>query len=294
MLSTLLVAFIAAVACHAEPTTVEKARSVLEEALADHNPENRKQAVIAFSLAGPHPQVLKVLEDALADKDVQVRLAAISSLVDLHSSRTLALLRKALNDDVPEVSFAAAKALYSLHDPAGREALLSVLAGETKTSSNYLTRQMREALRMMHTPQTMFLFAVSQGAGFVPLPGFGTGVTSMQNLLADSGTSGRAAAALMLGREKNPQTLQALLDALDDKDWSVRAAAVHALALRNDPALEKSLIPLMDDKKEGVRLRASAACVRLEMVKANRHALSQSSRTREKREPGESGTAPRP
>ena len=291
MWSKLLVAFTAAVVCFAESTT-EKARAVLEAALADHNPETRKQAVIAFSLAGPHPQVFKVLEDALADKDIQVRLAAISSLVDLHAPRTRELLRKALKDDVPEVSFAAAKALYGLHDPEGREALLSVLAGETKTSSNYLTRQMRDAMRMMHTPHTMFLFAVSQGAGFVPLPGFGTGVSSMQNLLADSGTSGRATAALLLGRERNPKTLQALLDSLEDKDWSVRAASVHALALRNDPGLEPSLIPLMNDNKEGVRLRASAACLRLEMLKTALRAPHRSQKEQDKPKPGEPGTAP--
>jgi hypothetical protein len=47
--------------------------------------------------------------------------------------------------------------------------------------------------------------------------------------------------ALLLGKEKDPETLSALREALSDKDWSVRAAAVHLLALRNDPAVERDL-----------------------------------------------------
>ena len=47
----------------------------------------------------------------LDDKDVEVRLAAITSLVDLKNKSTAETLKKALDSDVPEVSFAAAKAL---------------------------------------------------------------------------------------------------------------------------------------------------------------------------------------
>jgi HEAT repeat protein len=245
----------------------ETAREILDEALHDKNPDVRKQAVIALSLIGPHEPYLSTLDSMLADKDVEVKLAAIASLVDLKSKHTVESLRKALDDDVPEVSFAAAKALYNLHDPRGREALFSVLSGETKAASGFLTRQKRDTLRMMHTPRTMFLFAMQQGMGFVPVPGLGTGVASMQGLLSDPGVSGRATAALLLGREKDRDTLAALRDALSDKDWSVRAAAVHSLALRNERALQKDIVPLLEDKKEAVRLRAAAAYLRLSMIK---------------------------
>jgi HEAT repeat protein len=249
------------------PSTAASARETVDKALRDRNPETRKQAVLALSLAGPYEPFLSLLESMLDDKDVEVRLAAVASLVDLKNKRTTRSLHKALNDEVPEVSFAAARALWGLHDGAGREALFSVLGGETKTASGFLTRQKRDALRMMHMPKAMFLFAVQQGMGFVPLPGFGTGVASMQGLLSDPGVSGRAAAALLLGREKDAETLRALREALGDKDWSVRAAAVHSLALGNDPALERDLAPLLEDRKEAVRLRAAAGYLRLEMVK---------------------------
>jgi HEAT repeat protein len=113
----------------------------------------------------------------------------------------------------------------------------------------------------------MFMFALKQGVSLVPVPGLGEGISSMQAILADPGVSGRATAALLLAREKDMATLQALREALIDKDASVRAAAVHALALRNDVNLQPDFLPLFEDKKENVRLRAAAGYLRLELIK---------------------------
>src|SRR3977135_1516015 len=101
-------------------------------------------------------------------KAVEVRQAVIASLSAVKTFGATEALRKALQDEVPEVSFAAAKALWSRHDPAGKKALQSVLEGESKTSSGFFSKGKRDALRMMHTPRTTFLFAVRQGIGFAP------------------------------------------------------------------------------------------------------------------------------
>lgn len=249
-------------------STQDRARDLLEASLKDKNPDTRKHAVQSLGLVSPREPYLSQLEAMLDDKDVEVRLATITSLVDLKSSRTVAALRKALDSDVPEVSFAAAKALWTLNEPVGRDALVSVLGGETKTSSGFITKQKRVALRMLHTPKTMFLFAVVQGANLAPVPGLGAGVSSLQGILSDPTVSGRATAALLLGADMEPEVLPALQDALTDKDWSVRAAAVHSIALRNDPALENDLVPLLEDKKEAVRVRAAAGYLRLEGIKS--------------------------
>src|SRR5579883_805209 len=246
----------------------DRARSFLENSLQDKNPDTRKHAVEALSLVSAREPYLSELEAMLDDKDVEVRLATITSLVDLKSERTVPALRKALDSDVPEVSFAAAKALWTLDQPVGREALISVLSGDAKTSSGFITKEKRQALRMLHTPKTMFLFAMQQGANFAPIPGLGAGVSSLQGILSDASVSGRAATALLLGTDPDPDVLQALQDALDDKDWSVRAAAVHAIALRNDPALEPELVPLLEDKQEAVRVRAAAGYLRLEAIQS--------------------------
>ncbi len=265
----LALALVAAGGTRADTKVDTKTRcdELLRQALENKNPDTRKQAVVALSLtATTGDAALDRLEKTLQDKDVQVREAAVASLAEVKSDRAREAMRKALKDDVPEVSFAAAKALWALEDPAGEQALLAVLGRESKASSGYISKEKRDALRMLHTPRVLAFYAFRQGMGFVPVPGLGQGVSSMQALLTDPGVSGRATAALLLGKDKSPAVLDALKDALLDNDWSVRAAAVHSLALRNDPRLKKDLERLLDDDKEPVRLRAAAAVLRLTVI----------------------------
>jgi len=248
------------------PTPAEQCREVIDSGLHDKNPDTRLQAVIALSLSAVKQPWTGMLAGMLDDKDVPVRVAVVSSLVDLNGPETSKALHKALADEVPEVAFAAARALYGLGDPAGKEALLNVLAGEMKTKSGFITAQKRDAIRLLHTPHTLFLLSLRVGAAFVPVPGMGMGVSSMEALLTDPTTSGRASAALLLGKEKDAVTMQALKDALSDSTWSVRAAAVHSIALRDDPAQRGALLPLLTDKAQGVRLRAAVAWLRLDSI----------------------------
>ena len=250
-----------------------RAGKLLTEGVADKNPDVRKQAAQSLGLVTTREPYISMLKGMLNDKDVEVRIAAVTSLGDLRDKGTLPALVKALDDETPEVSFAAAKALWTLDDPEGKKALLAVLGGESKTSSGFLTKQKRDTLRMFHTPKTLFLFALKEGIGAAPVPGLGEGVSSIQGILSDTGVSGRATAALLLGRDKDPDLLPALRDALQDKDPSVRAAAAHSIAVRNDPALNQDLVPLFDDKKEAVRLRAAAGYLRLAYVKAQDESL---------------------
>jgi len=246
----------------------QRSGKVLADALKDKNPDVRKNAAQALGLVTTREPYVSMLKGMLADRDYEVRIATVTSLVDLGDKGSLPALEKALNDDAPEVGFAAAKALWTLDDPEGKLALLAVLSGDAKTSSGFLTTQKRDALRMFHTPKTLFMFALKTGVGAAPVPGLGEGVSSIQGILSDAGTSGRASAALLLGRDKGADVLPALRDALGDKDASVRAAAVHSIAVRNDPSEMGALVPLLDDKKESVRLRAAAGYLRLAYLQA--------------------------
>jgi HEAT repeat protein len=246
----------------------DEAWGYITAALQEKNPDTRLQAVQAMGLIGVHEPYISTLVAMLDDKDVQVRVATVQSIVDLKNKGTVPALRKALGDPVPEVSFAAAKALYALKDPDGEDALMSVLSRELKTSTGFVTKQIRDSLRMLQTPKPLMMFAIKTGAGFAPVPGLGEGISSLQGILADPSMSGRAATALLLASDKDPRVQAALIDALQDKEGSVRAAACHALALRNDRKLETSLIPMLEDKKAAVRMRAAAGCLRLESLPA--------------------------
>jgi HEAT repeat protein len=252
----------------ASAATDAQCTELLERALQSGNPNTRKEAVVALSLASSPGPLFDRLERMLDDKDVEVRQAVVASLAEVKTKGATAALHRAMEDPVPEVSFAAAKALWARRDPAARAALLAVLSGESKASSSFFSKQKRDALRMMHTPETTFLFALREGVGFAPVPGLGQGIASMQGILTDSGVSGRATAALLLGADKDPATVDALKDALHDSNASVRAAAVHSLSLRNDPALKKTLEPMLEDGKDQVRMRAAAGYLRLSTIEA--------------------------
>ena len=69
--------------CQTNPSADEQSRAIIDKSLKESNPDTRKQAVIALSLAGTGEPFLSQLESMLDDKDVQVRLAAVASLVTL-------------------------------------------------------------------------------------------------------------------------------------------------------------------------------------------------------------------
>jgi HEAT repeat protein len=245
-----------------------RAEAILSTALEDKNPDVRKQAVAALGLIGPREPYISQIGKALSDKDVYVRLAAVASLIDLKDKGTADTLDKALRDEAPEVSFAAARALFGMDDPRGRAALMAILQKEAKTGSGFLTAQKRDMLRMFHTPKTLMMFAVKQGVSLAPVPGVGEGVSSLEGILSDNKITGRATTALLLANDRSPEVIDALKDALGDKDASVRAAVVHAMALRDDPSLLPLLLPRFDDQKQSVRLRAAAAYLRLAWLRA--------------------------
>ena len=244
--------------------TVQRCQSMLTEAAQDKNPDVRKRAAEALSLVGVKDNALQSLAPMLDDHDVSVRIAVVITLGDFNDKRTLPLLKKALQDPVPEVDFAAAKELYQMHDPEGVQFLLDVVSGESKASSSFLSKEKRSALRLLHTPTKLFTFIAIQAAGFAPVPGLGRGLSSVQGILSDPDSSARAASLLLIEDTHDPALTDAVGSALSDKEWSVRAAAVHLVAMHPFPGFREKLVPLLDDDRHAVRLRAAAAYIRLQ------------------------------
>ena len=201
--------------------TIERCNNLLNAALENKNPDTRKQAVVALSLAATADAQFARLEgDACRIRTwrcVRRRWAKLSRGEDPGGAGRIA---QGAEGRCAGGQFAAAKALWTMEDLAGRGRCWR-FGHESKASSGYISKQKRDAMRMLHTPRVLFLYAFRQSMGFVPLPGFGEGVSSMQALLTDPGVSGRATAALLLGKDKSPETLAALKDALLDLDWPV-------------------------------------------------------------------------
>jgi HEAT repeat protein len=246
----------------------ERASSILKEGIENKNPDVRIQAIVAGSMIGRTEAIVKRLAAALQDKDIQVRITTIRALQDMKSQDAVPALERTLKEDqVPEVAFAAATALYVLKDPAGRKALMDVYDGKVSTRSNYLKIKTRGMMREFHSFQSGAMFIVSQGIGYVPIPGVGEGFTAMTDLLSDPDLSAKASILLLLARDKDPQSLDLIKQGLADSDWSVRASAAQLIATMAKRDLRESLVPLFDDKKEKVRFRAAGAYLHLYLLK---------------------------
>ena len=245
---------------------LDSVRTTLENGLQNKNPTVRKQAVQSMALLGGWEPYQSRIEAMLQDKDANVRVAAVMSMMVGPSDNTIDVLKGALKDPAPEVSFAAAKALFVLNDPAGAKALIAVMNGDAKTTSGLIAQQKLEASEILHDPDKATTFIIEKGFVLAPIPGLGAGIGLLEALFKKK-DSGRAATTRLLSTSDSPEVRQALRKALSDKEPAVRAAAVEVNALRNDPSVLDDVVPLLQDKNEMVRLWASSGYLRLAGLK---------------------------
>jgi HEAT repeat protein len=251
-------------------TPHERAWKVLDQGLGDTNPLKRKQAVLAIGLLQSDPKAVTLAEAALTDKDVNVRGAACDTLAQVKSRSSIPKLQTALDDNAPEVIFAAARALYQLGDPMGQQTLSAILLGDQPDSSSFMTKSVRELKHKMHSPKAMLELGVKAGAG-IAVPGGGLGVAGAEGILGDSQASGKTIAALLLATDHSPDSFMALNAGLTDKNWTVRAASAQALGLRgfkgvgasSAAAVMDGVQALLDDKQYQVQYAAAATLIRL-------------------------------
>lgn len=266
-MKTILVSFLIVGGLYGQSASnpnVDRARAILLAGLGDKDPDIRVQALHAFGIVGHNEEMIKRLTTHLDDKDVKVRIAAVGALVDLKETAAIpALQKRLLVDDVPEVSYAAAKALYGFKDPQGKTALDAMFSKEMKTGSNMIRTKMRDFVRTVKTPRSAMLMAIRNGAGYVPLPGFGEGVGAAIDLMTDGDMSARANVVLLMVTDKSEDNQKMIATALTDSDWTVRAAAVQSIAGLNWVEFFPQVESLLDDKKDKVRYRAAATYLRL-------------------------------
>src|SRR5690242_5545327 len=84
-----------ALATTAVAATDAQCNELLDRALHARNPDTRKQAVVALSLATERDQMQSRLVEMLSDKDVEVRLAVVGSLAEIKDSSAQVALRQA-------------------------------------------------------------------------------------------------------------------------------------------------------------------------------------------------------
>jgi HEAT repeat protein len=235
----------------------EKAWNILAGGVAEKNAIKRADAVEALGLLPRDARARTMAEHALGDDNPRVRSAAALALGDMRSTRSIPKLTEALADKDPVVVLSAAHSLLLMHDHRAYDVYYAVLTGQRKAGRGLIAEQRAK----LDDPKKLAVFGVETGLGFVPFAGFGV---SAYKLISKNGSDEiRATAAQVLAKDPDPESRNALLEALSDHSYFVRIASLKAIAMRDDPKLLEAIEPSMDDQKDTVQYVAAAAVIHL-------------------------------
>lgn len=248
-------------------TPKENAWATLNLGLTNKSSEKRVKAVGELGELVDDKKAEEAAITALGDDKEEVRRAAAQSLGEMGLKDAIPRLLEATRDKEPTVILAAARALITLGDHRGYNAFYAVLTGETKTGTS-LTEEQKKVLK---DPKKIAGLGLQAGVGFIP---FGGIAMSGYKLLSKDDTSPvLAGAALILAKDPDPRSGQALADAAThQRKWLVRAAAFDAIAKRGDPSLLPTAVEGLQDSHDEVQYSAAAAVIRLSDIHARRAA----------------------
>jgi len=235
-------------------TPQQTAWTVLNSGLQDNNADLRTRATrVLGELQGNTKAEDAALTALSSDKQPQVRAAAAQALGEMGAQDAKGQLYAAFKDTDPSVIIAAAHALIQLGDNRGYDVYYAVLTGQQKTGQS-LSEQQKA---MLKDPKKMASLGIEAGVGFIPFGGLA--MSGYKLLTRDDISPVLAAAALMLAKDPDPKSGQALADA---------AATFDAIAKRGDPSLLKPAETGLQDEKDQVRVSAAAAVIRLHDIQS--------------------------
>jgi len=234
---------------------------VLADALGDEkHPQTRIQALAALGLLrATRPE--KMIVDAMADPDVDVRTAAALAAGQTKDRNMTTPLRNLLDDKEPQVVFTAATTLWKMNDKSGEDVLMAVADGERSASATMMHGTEHKISKDLHDPAMLAKIGALQGAAMLLGP-FGFGITAYEFIKQSGGDLARVSAIEALAQERTEPIHKELVAALGDKDLTVRAAAAKALADYHDNATQMAVYVLLADTKQPVRLTGAAAYLR--------------------------------
>jgi HEAT repeat protein len=259
VLVVLSTASIVSMAQDAGQSQQDTAWNVLNTGLQNNSTDLRVRSVRVLGELNGNKKAEDAAMTALTnDKQPEVRAAGAQALGEMGAKDATPQLYLAFKDEDPSVIIAAAHSLIQLGDNRGYNVYYAILTGEQKTGTSLSEQQKK----MLKDPKKMANLGLQAGIGFVPFGGLA--VSGYKMLTRDDTSPVLAAAALMLAKDPDPKSGQALANASADKEkWLVRAAAFDAIAKRGDPALLKAAEAGLQDEKDQVKISAAGAVIRL-------------------------------
>lgn len=240
---------------------VRVAWKMLADAMADaKHPQTRIQALAALGLLRNSTSE-KMIADAMADPDLDVRTAAVLAAGQAKDRNLTTDMRNLLDDKEPQVAFTAAMTLWKMGDQSGEDILMSVVDGERSAGPTMMKGTRHKISKDLHDPAMLARVGALQGAAMMLGP-FGYGITAYEYVRQSGGDLSRASAIEQISQENTKPIHDELVAALKDKDQTVRAASAKALANYHDETTSMAVYALLIDPKQPVRLTAAAAYLR--------------------------------
>jgi HEAT repeat protein len=242
--------------------TTDTAWEMLEAGSKDSKEQTRIDALNAIGTLTGMKRAETMLQDAMKDQNVDVRVAAVVATGSMQDENLIPVLRQALDDQAPEVVFAAAVALWKMHDPSGINILYGVLAGDRKTKGSLVQTGKREANKDLHDPATLARIGAMEGA-YALLGPFGIGLSAARIVVkSNDGNSARVLTANLLAQDHSEATKDEFIAALGDKDYFIRAVSARTLGEFHGKDVTDALSGLFSDSKPSVRFMAEASYIR--------------------------------
>ncbi|HZD48208.1 MAG TPA: HEAT repeat domain-containing protein [Silvibacterium sp.] len=247
------------IAAAQDKTGLDTAWTVLHTGLQDTNNDLRARATRVLGELDGNPKAEQAALNALQnDKQATVRAAGAQALGDMGAKDAIPQLHAAFQDQDPSVIISAAHSLIQLGDDRGYDVYYAILTGQQKTGTSLSEQQKK----LLQDPKKMAALGGEVAIGFVPFGGLA--LSGYKLLRRDDTSPVLAAAALMLSKDPDPKSGNALADASANKDkWLVRAAALDALAKRGNPVYLDAAEAALDDDQAQVRISAAAAVIHL-------------------------------
>lgn len=258
----LLLGLVASVALAQNPR--DQSWSVLKEGVADNNPEKRVHAITAISSIGvENRRSVSLLEGALRDGSPIVRQTAAALLGEMRARHAIPELRKALDDDDPQVSFTAAKSLWQVGDRSGRRLFEDVLMGDQTAAPGLMEGAMRDAKAKLRNPGALAMMGVKEASGALLGPG-ALGIDVAREVMKDKGAPGRSQSVSLLSDSCDTEGRE-LMEAVvnTDRNWGVRVAAARALGHCGNGESVILLRQLLYESHDAIRMMAAASIIRL-------------------------------
>ena len=202
---------------------------------------------------------IALLDHALSDAELEVRLEAADILAGLHDRRALYPLVRALGDAHESVQEIAVKGLRDLNDRSAIPLLVQKLFNGSN-SVQWRACQVLKSLGWQPATEAEQIQLHIASGELKPLTGFGAAaVRPLVELLRRCDGQKKISAVNVLGELADPSTFKPLQALLRDDDPLVRTAAVYAFERAHFPGAAAVLLPVLKDSARNVRLAAALA-----------------------------------